>query len=231
MQTGDFTALNRAGLNLQAVFDLDQLPAAMAAELCRGCGPAHPYRQLILLGHGGKTLWESVIAAGIDAAHPIDDFSIRTTEQWFGAQFAGKAHEIIYPGNIPVGLQALGKLAGWHHASPFMIGINREWGSWYAYRVVLLADSDLPPSTPVASPSPCESCKDKPCLASCPGGALEGDAFALAKCVGYRKQAASLCRATCIARSRCPVAAEHRYCDEQIAHTYSISMKVIEQHY
>lgn len=230
MTAGDFTALDRVGLNLQAVLDLEALPAEMLAELRRRHDPAGRYRQLILLGHGGKTLWAALKASGIRSPDPIDDFSVAAAEQWFAAHFAGQAHQIVYPGNTPLGLQALGKIAGWHHASPFMVGINEVWGTWFAYRVVILADTDLAPSRPLAGASPCARCRERVCVASCPGGALDAGAFALDKCLAYRKTASSRCKATCVARVSCPVGADHRYADEQIEHTYSISMKLIERY-
>lgn len=231
MTVADFTALDRVGLNRQAVLNLDELPAAMAESLRYSFDPAHRYRQLILIGHAGKTLWESVKASGIDSENPIDDFSVKRVEQWFAAHFAGNASQIIYPGNGPVGLQALGKIAGWHHASPFMIGISQEWGSWYAYRLVILTDTDLLPSRPLENESPCVCCADKICMTSCLGGALDGGTFALSKCIIYRKLPSSRCQETCVARVSCPVGAIHRYDDDQLRHTYSISLKILNQHY
>ena len=230
MSVGDFTALNDAGLNLQAVFDLDELPAEMVAELRRRFDPAHRYRQLILIGHGGRSLWEAVKASGMRSENPIDDFSVRKVEQWFGKQFPDRAREIIYPGNMPADLQALGRIAGWHHASPFMLGINADWGTWFAYRVVLLTATDLEPSRPLQSDSPCTRCAEKSCIASCPAGAMDGGSFALDKCIGYRRQASSRCKATCVARVSCPVGSSHRYGDEQMQHAYSISLREIERH-
>jgi hypothetical protein len=226
----DFTALNDVGLNLQAVLDLEALPAEMLAALRGRHDPHHRYRQLILIGHAGKTLWNAVKTSGIRSEHPIDEFSVKTVEQWFAAHFANRAHAVIYPGDSPLGLQALGKIAGWHHTSPLMIGIQQTWGTWYAYRVVVLADTDLP-STPVLnSESPCVSCANKVCIAACPADALAGGMFDLSKCLSYRKEASSHCKATCVARVTCPVGSEHRYDDEQLHHVYSNSLKMIERH-
>jgi hypothetical protein len=223
----DFTALDDAGLNLQAVLDLDALPAEMLAELRRRHDPEHRYRQLILIGHAGKTLWNALKASGIHSENPIDEFSVKTVEQWFAAHFANRAHAVIYPGDTPVGLQALGKIAGWHHASPLMIGIQETWGTWYAYRVVVLAATGLQPTPVLKSASPCASCPDKTCIASCPANAMDGGTFVLKNCLGYRQQPSSLCKTTCVARVSCPVGSEHRYDDEQLRHTYSISLKMI----
>lgn len=225
MKAGDFAALNAAGLNLQAVFDIDALPAEMRAQL-----NADPrYRQLILIGHGGRTLWEKLQACGVATEHPIDDFTVATVRAWFAAQLPDRAYSIVYPGDAPVGLQALGVLAGWHHASPFRVGINETWGSWFAYRAVVLADTALAPSAPVRGDSPCAPCASRPCVPACPGKALDDQAFSLQKCIAYRRQPESRCRITCIARTSCPVRPEHRYDDAQIAHSYSRSMAMIEQ--
>lgn len=226
----DTTALDRAGLNLQAVFNLDALPADMAAMLRERFDPARRYRQLILIGHGGKTLWDAVQASGIASDNPIDDFSAATVTQCLAAQFPGLEQQVIYPSDAPIGLQALGTLAGWHHPSPLRIGINERWGTWYAYRVVVLADSDLEPSRPEQRPSPCVNCQSQACIAACPADALQDGEFSLPKCIAYRRQADSLCRTTCLARVSCPVGSEHRYSDAQLFHTYSRSLQAIAQY-
>src|SRR6185369_8365599 len=189
--------------------------------------PEHRYRQLILIGHGGRTMWAAMKAADIAADHPIDEFSIGITQRWL----AGLSHTIAYPAEISVGLQALGKLAGWHHDSPFRVGVNASWGSWYAYRVVVLTDSDFVPTPPQVTVSPCSRCQGKPCVAACPAGALNGEIFDLQKCIAYRRAPSSRCQTTCVARISCPVGSEHRYNDEQIAYTYSNSLRMIERYY
>lgn len=224
-----FAALDAAGLNLQAVFDLDRLPGDMVAPLRARLDPSCRYRQLILVGHLGRTLWTALQASGIRSQDPIDDFTVRTVRQWFSAQFPEHHGEIIYPGEVPVGLQALGKLAGWHHASPFMVGIDHKWGSWFAYRAVLLADTCLEPTPPRRGDAPCAACVDKPCIDACPGGALSDGRFALAKCTAYRRQVGSFCATTCLARLACPLGMEYRYCAEQIRHAYAASLKMIER--
>lgn len=227
----DAAALDKAGLNLQAVFDIDALPESIRAEIHNRYDPTRLYRQLILIGHGGRAMWDAVQAASVPSLHPIDDFSKRAAEQWFLDQCPGKAHEIIFPGNDRIGLQALGRLAGWHHDSPLRVGINDRWGTWYAYRVVMLADSDFEPTPPAETSSPCETCDNGPCIATCPASAVSRDNYALDLCVSYRKQPNSPCATRCIARIACPAGVEHRYKDEQIQHTYSISLETIRKYY
>ena len=70
--------LDEAGLNRQHVFDLSQLPPELLAPLCVG----EHERQLILFGHAGRRLWERVQAEAARSAHPIDEYSMRTVEDW-----------------------------------------------------------------------------------------------------------------------------------------------------
>lgn len=226
----DVALLNQNGLNLQAVFDIDQLPENFRQGL-EHCVPGHGRRQLILIGHGGQRLWAAVQAAGMASTDPIDDFTIATVGRWFVTTYPGQNFDLLYPGDAAVGLQQLGQLAGWHHPSPFMVGIRPGWGSWFAYRAVLLADTDFAPTPPLAESSPCDCCVQRVCVESCPAQALADDGFDLARCVAYRKQSDSRCRSTCLARTSCPVGREHRYVDAQIRHTYSISMAAIEAFY
>lgn len=227
-QTFDNTLLDSAGLNRQAVFDIDDLPADIA-DTIRPPGSTH--RQLILIGHAGRRLWEAVKASGIDSADPIDDFTVRTVRHWMAQCQPRNTYDILYPGLHAIGLQRLGQLAGWHHAAPFMVGIDAEWGSWFAYRAVVLADTRFEPTRPVKTAHPCDTCDHRVCVSSCPAGALDGGKFDLGKCVAYRKQDGSRCKATCVARVSCPLGSAHRYSEEQIRHSYSISMRVIEQYY
>ena len=49
--------LNQSGLNRQAIFDVADLPENIRNKLNTKSG------QLILMGHGGRLLWEKVQAA------------------------------------------------------------------------------------------------------------------------------------------------------------------------
>lgn len=220
----DWSALDAAGLNLHAVFDLAALPAPMRAAL----DAAGEFRQAILIGHGGRRLWQQVQAAGIASADPVDDFTRAAVAAWFAAQRPGGRHAFRYPGSGAVGLQALGQLAGWHHESPFRVGVHSAWGSWFAYRALLVADSDWPATPPDRSPPPCAACAGRPCVAACPADALSGGGFALARCIAFRRLPGSPCAASCRARLACPVRPEHRYDDAQLAHSYGHSLAMIE---
>ncbi len=232
-QTITSTVLNNAGLNCHAVFDIAALTPEVRELLTVRCPQAASYRQLILIGHGGTAFWQALQATGRalkrnETGHPVDEFTVETVQQFLQTEYAGIAYEIVYPGSYTVSLQELGKLAGWHHPSPFMVGINATFGSWFAYRAVVLANTDLPATKTVQTESPCTSCSEKPCISNCPAHALDDGQFNLITCVSYRQQTDSLCKNTCIARTSCPVASEHKYSEAQINYHYGRSMTVID---
>jgi hypothetical protein len=217
-------AFAAAGLNRQHVFDLAALPGAMRADL----SPLPDERSLILLGHAGRRLWDCVQAAGSGGADPIDDYCRQTVARVLAERLPGQRYRLLYPGLIKVGLQALGKLAGWHHVSPFMVGVDETWGSWFAYRAVIVCSADLPPTPVIERPSPCADCLGQPCIAACPAGAA-GDPFLLERCIDQRLRPASPCADACPARNACPVGAEHRYGDDQMRHSYGLSLAALRR--
>lgn len=217
-------AFAQAGLNRHHLFSLAALPATMRAAL----NAAPNEKQLILLGHGGRKLWSKLQAARPDSDDPIDDYTRLTVDRVLGQILPPSAYRIVYPGTGPIGLQALGALAGWHHPSPFAIGMDAEWGSWFAYRAVILANSDFALSPTVDRGNPCLNCQDRPCLSACPAGAC-GTPFALDACMDERLLANSPCRHNCLARRACPVGREHAYDAAQMAHSYARSLAMIAE--
>ena len=216
---------NQSGLNRQHVFDLAELPIAVQEKFA----PLPDERQLILFGHGGRRLWEAVQASGVGGQDPIDEYSTQTISHWFASHAPDRHYRILYPGDQPIALQSLGQLAGWHHAAPFMVGIDSEWGSWFAYRAVVISDTNFQPNLAVDRNNPCLTCAAKPCIAACPAAAMADGKFALSPCLNYRQQGDSSCAHTCLARLACPIAPEHRYTAEQMRHSYSRSLKLIRE--
>ncbi len=218
-----------AGLNRHAILALKDLPADILRSLQEIAGDLNSFRQLILIGHGGRKLWDCVQTANICSADPIDDYTVNTIAQCFAAELPDTAYRLIYPSRHPIGLQRLGKLAGWHHASPFMVGIDSEWGSWSAYRAVLLADSDFSLSEKVDRGHPCPSCMSKVCISDCPAQALDAGQLELERCLCFRLQPNSPCQYTCLARVACPVGTEHSYSEAQMRHVYGTSLQWIRE--
>ena len=220
----DGAALDAAGLKLRALFRVADLPPEFLGACADECAG---FASLLLVGHGGRRLWTAVQMAEIDSPDPIDDFTVTCLRRWLAECLPEVGYRILYPGSGQPALQALGERAGWHHASPFMVGVNASWGSWFAYRAAVLLDAEFAPTPPLSGTSPCLSCSARPCVTACPPGAAGADGFALDACVDWRCRLASPCATSCLARLACPVGAEHRYPTEQIRHSYSRSLAMI----
>lgn len=219
--------LDDAGLNRQFVFDIAALPAPLTASLA----PQPAERQLLLVGHAGRRLWAQVQASGQGGSHPIDDYTVATLTRWLAEHLPGRHYRMLYPGDTHIGLQALGQLAGWHQPSPLMVGVDPEWGSWFAYRAAILIDADFSPSRVVDRSKPCTHCRARPCTSACPAMALDSGDFDFERCSRYRLLENSRCALGCAARLACPVGAEHQYEPAQIAHSYALSLAAIRRHY
>ncbi|MBV1910562.1 MAG: hypothetical protein KUG78_14770 [Kangiellaceae bacterium] len=228
--------LTRAGLNLQAVFDLIQLPAELIEPIKILSGYSTDYRQLILLGHFGTRMWQQQNKESnkqpVTSEDPIDNYSIQTVERVFSNKYPHIKTQLIYPlkgkADTTIGLQQLGALVGWHSDSPLKVGINQHWGTWSAYRIAMLANSQFSVTVQQQATSPCISCQQKACISACPAQALEEKQFDLTACINYRKSDHSSCKDRCLARMACPIGKEHQYSVEQINYHYRQSMRVIE---
>lgn len=219
------------GLNSQAVFNIDDLPEYIITDLLQNNINISSYRQLIVIGSLGKSLWHHVQTKIGLSENPIDEHSLATVRKYFATSDNSLKYRIIYPGSQITNLQELGILAGWHYDSPFKVGINHCWGSWFAYRAVVLTNTKLKTTDKANFYSPCLKCAAKPCIQQCPAGALGDDGMKLRSCIDYRKKSRSLCKTTCLSPVACPVGSEFRYSDEQIHYHYSVSMNAIKSLY
>lgn len=231
---GDF--LSGAGLNLQAVFDCRTCPETILQPMKQSGIPVEKYGRLVLLGHGGRKLWQAVQAQGLEGADPIDQYSLKITRQYIRQFLDNAEHLILYPlTDYLIPLTQLGELAGWSHPAPIGLGINPTFGVWFAYRVAFLVNSSRLPiidHRPPITNSPCASCTEKPCLSACPAGAVSADPakFDIFTCANYRIKPHSACADRCLARMACPIAPEHRYSLPQIRYHYGQSLQTIREY-
>ncbi len=247
-----FPALVDGGLNLQALLPLMQLPVELQASVAASAN--NEYTHVLLLGHAGTQLWRALQESlhstpSSPHKHPLDYYSTTLVETFLHNRYP-RAHnpdvqwQWLYPlvnavtsdTHRPVNLQAFGALAGWHGDSPFRLGVNAYWGSWYAYRALLLVkgigDDDqifTVKHDGSEQVSVCGECIAKPCISACPAGALSErfTDYNVAACTDFRVQANSPCADQCLARSACPVGREHQYTVEQMAYHYGVSLTMI----
>jgi epoxyqueuosine reductase len=220
------------GLNLLAVFDCAALPEE-AAQIMVGSGvPLADYRRLVLIGHGGRRMWETLQERGMETADPVDHYSVSLTRQFIHNYLDDMPVLWLYPGaEFVIPLQQLGEAAGWSYPSPLGSGISPVYGVWFAYRAAFLIDADLPLVNEDPAPSPCDSCLDKPCIQSCPVGAVQPEVFDIEGCVRHRLGPDSPCADRCLARMACPYFPEQRYSLEQIRYHYGRSLDTLREWY
>jgi hypothetical protein len=175
-------------------------------------------RTLVLIGNAGPALYDAFFAAGETGGdNPLDDWTRRVVlpiADRFGARAA-------FPSDGPPWLpfQRWAMRAEGVKASPLGVLIHPEFGLWHAYRAALVFDRVLDlPAAPVRA-HPCDTCAGRPCLKTCPVGAVTDQGYAVDNCarhVGSREGRA--CRSIgCLARRACPVGAGQVYPDRAMA--------------
>ena len=179
-------------------------------------------RSVLLIGNVGGSIWPAFSAwraaqpdrGGKD---PLDRWS-KSVIDAIAAETGATAY---YPSETPYQpFQRWAALAEGLMASPLGILIHPEYGLWHGYRGALgFADDFDEKEALVSADHPCDTCRDKPCLAVCPVGAVAARRFDVAACRRFLDTDAgreSCMRAGCLARAACPVGRDYRYPEGQL---------------
>lgn len=166
-----------------------------------------PANGVILVGHGGGTIWphfsQWLIARTDPPANPLDAWStevLDTVAESVGAR-------AVYPFEKPYfPFQRWAMRAEALRPSPLGILMHPEFGLWHAYRGALLFEGEIPIQPPVSPIHLCDICDGKPCMNSCPAEAVRRDGMDIARCHAWLKpDAGQACRGGgCLARNACP---------------------------
>jgi Fe-S-cluster-containing hydrogenase component 2 len=102
--------------------------------------------------------------------------------------------------------------AGGVSTSPLGVLVHPIYGPWFAYRGAL-AFGEAIEAPPVQHADPCGTCRDKPCIAACPVGAIsQSGAYDVGACRDHVSSADNACYALgCLARHACPLGADFVY--------------------
>ena len=76
----DSSLLQKNGLNLHFIFNLEDLPQNITEQLKQNGAQLQDFKQLILVAHGGKDMW-ATLDQNSGSAHPIDHMSVSTVSQ------------------------------------------------------------------------------------------------------------------------------------------------------
>ena len=215
-------ALQRHGMLIRGGFALTEederglagFPDLAASDLTK----AGRGRTLVLIGNAGPPLYDAFFAAGQTTGdNPLDDWTRRVVLP-IAARLGARA---AFPSDGPPWLpfQRWAMRAEGVKASPLGVLIHPEFGLWHAYRAALVFDRvlDLRPA-PVRA-HPCDSCVGRPCLSTCPVGAVTEAGYAVDNCARHvASRDGEACRSIgCLARRACPVGAAHVYPDRAMA--------------
>ncbi|MFH1796617.1 MAG: hypothetical protein ABIK36_02625 [Pseudomonadota bacterium] len=185
---------------------------------------ANGARAVLLVGHGGPTIWPHFEAwrekRPADMADPLDTWSRQVIGQVAG-RFDACA---VSPSDRPwLPFQQWAMRAEGLRPSPLGILMHPEFGLWHAYRGALLfptVPDGLADFATVRTPIHlCDGCDGKPCLYACPVGAHSATGFVYEDCLGHvRSPAGRACMDTgCLDRNACPYGADYRYSPAQQA--------------
>lgn len=199
---------------------LGRLDEALAASGLMTRGAVREGAQaIILVGHAGSSIWahfcrwraETEEGAGPD---PLDRWSRAVIEPVARAFDATP----LFPFDVPYRpFQRWAMEAEGLRPSPLGILVHPEYGLWHAYRGALAFDDPCDLPSPAARAHPCDACREKPCLTSCPVGAFSPAGFDPESCGAHlhRPEGASCLGEGCGARLACPVGRDHAYTSEQ----------------
>ena len=174
-----------------------------------------PAATVVLIGNVGTGLWKSFSGPN-DTQDPLDNWCravLPPVADKLGA-------DILFPFDGPPYYPFINWAKRAEGLSPSPIGplIHPCYGLWHAYRGALLFPHVLEVPLPLSA-NPCETCSDKPCLATCPVGALGVDGYNVSTCVGHLgTPLGDACLGQgCRARRACPVGQEYLNAPEQAA--------------
>lgn len=173
---------------------------------------------LVLAGNAGPAMWRAFTATEAKGADPLD--------AWSRDRISGLAADLgatpVYISQAPPypPFQRWARRAGCNHTSPLGILIHPDFGLWHAFRGALAFARRLELPPPDDRPSPCDSCQDKPCLATCPVNAFTTGHYDVAACTGHldTPEGQDCLGRGCVARRACPIGRDYIYHPEQARH-------------
>ena len=169
-----------------------------------------PAQTLILLGNAGPAMWKRFDAARTHQTMTLDKWS----EVVIGELADTLSARALFPFSKPyLPFQSWAQRAEACFVSPIGMSIHPSYGLWHAYRGALAFADELDIPLPDLATSPCETCTDQPCLATCPVDAFSNSGYDTMACTDHLASTSGVdCLGQgCRARRACPVGREFTY--------------------
>ena len=213
--------LNLIGVASVAAYDAEVGPARGLARHLDGA------ESVIVVGNGGGAFWGAyrrfcTAHRGYDQRpDPLDDFTREVVEGACAPLARRVAMRILYPFGFAqdgVAFTRLALLAGLGRASLVGVLVHPVYGPWIALRAAILVRQRLEAPRPAKDFDPCPSCSERPCIAACPGGAVDAAGGSVPRCGAQRARPDDPCATRCHARVACVLGPEHRHPDAALAY-------------
>ena len=170
---------------------------------------------VLVIGSAGSHMWRHFSRSRLPGPDPLDTWTRSVLDPM------ARAHgcAAVFPFDKPaLPFQRWAGKAAPLHTSPLGLLIDPVHGLWHALRGAFLSQFVIPLPARVDAASPCESCKERPCLSACPVGAFTGTSLDVGRCAGHISTSLGrpCMEGGCRAREACPVGRASRYDDEQV---------------
>jgi hypothetical protein len=199
---------------------------------------------IVVIGNGGGGFWSAYRdhlgrhPEHADRAHPLDDFtaSVLATHALPVAAEMGLHPELRLPVQDtipPLSFVHLAEAAGLGRRGLLGVLLHPEFGPWMALRGALLVDEAEPAARPAAGFDPCPACRERPCLAACPGDAVaHPEGWNVARCIAFRVDSGehNPCLDRCHARVACVYGRRHVYPSDALAHHQERAFAVMRRY-
>ena len=200
-------ALNQAGLTPRGAFHPD------AEDSVPPLPDGRATVTVVLAGNAGPDMWRRFAAERRAADEP--DALDGWTKRVMAPLAAALGGHPLFPSDGPpyMPFQRWAQRAESVHPSPIGPLIHPDFGLWHAYRgAVIFAERFVLPLRDTR-PSPCASCAERPCLATCPVGAMTTNGYDVAACATHldTEDSGDCMARSCAARRACPVGRNYMY--------------------
>ena len=182
----------------------------------------------VLIGNT-KAIWPRFIQwlqadkTRLSLDNPLNSYVVQAIERALASvQVASGVRWAHIPEPHHVAFQKLAEIAGLAFLSPGFLSVHPVYGSWIAFRAVVVLDATGPLAKPPSIVRPCPDCGN-----AC-GRALSEALVAVEDAVSRNQAIADQWRVWLGVRDACPVGKNFRYSNEQILYHYTKNRQVLK---